>query len=94
MSPRSDSPPPRPDETDEASEAGPGLEFVETWDEAASVSGVRVQPIPEEDEFDVTRLVQEGVDEAERETRLEAETELGESEETDDTNRPADGILS
>lgn len=84
-----------PDSTDidTAPEVPPGMEEVEVWDDAPAASGVRIEPVISNDETDATPLVEEGIEEADRELRLEDEARA-EGEVADDTAPPAAGILS
>lgn len=77
-------------------EVPPGMEEVQEWDEAAGTTGMRVEPVRPEDESATDSLVEEGMEEADRELRLEANTELEEEEESvdSDTVPPTTGILS
>ena len=75
-------------------EVPPGMEEVQTWDEAAGAGGVRIEPILPDDDLATAGLVQEGVDEADRELRLEADTEFEDESSDTDTAPPTTGILS
>ena len=75
-------------------EVPPGMEEVQTWDEASASAGVRVEPMLPEDEAATAGLVQEGLEEADRELRLEANTEFEDESVENDTAPPTTGILS
>lgn len=68
-----------PDETQpwEAppAEVPPGMESLTAWDDPPTQSGVRLKALPPEDDLPALELVEEGVEEADRELRLEAVTE-------------------
>src|SRR5687768_1074483 len=72
-----------------------GMEELATWDEPPAAAGVRIKPIPPEDENQTVDLVSEGIEEADRELRLEAQTETEEEPaDTEDDDYPRGGILS
>jgi hypothetical protein len=57
-------------------EADPDLENVEVWDEPPAASGVRIGKVLPDDETSFREtLVEEGMEEADHETRLEASEE-------------------
>lgn len=75
-------------------EVPPGMEEVQKWDEAPGTTGMRMEAIRPEDEFATDSLVEEGLEEADRELRLEANTEFDEESDDSDTAPPTTGILS
>ena len=70
------------------------MEQAQTWDDPPAASGIRVRPVPPADEADPTPLVEEGIEEADRELRLEDEARAEGEVETEDTVPPSTGILS
>jgi hypothetical protein len=57
-------------------EADPDLENVQVWDEPPEASGVRIAKLLPDDETSIREtLVEEGMEEADHETRLEASEE-------------------
>lgn len=81
----------------QAPEVPQGMETVAAWDEPPAASGVRIAPVPPEDEeVSPSSLVTEGIEEAERELRLAANTESEEEPADPDASAdyPTSGILS
>lgn len=77
-----------------APEVPAGMEEVQEWDEPATASGARAEPMLPPDDSQTVALVEEGIEEADRELRVEDEARAeGEGSETD-TAPPASGILS
>jgi hypothetical protein len=68
-----------PDETQPfdgpPAEVPPGMENVTAWDEPPSQTGMQHLPVATEPDEPAIELVEEGVEEADRELRLEASTE-------------------
>jgi hypothetical protein len=92
---------PDPDESDpgpppvaEAPEVPAGMEEVATWDEPPAAAGIRVPRLRPDDEELTSELVSEGIEEADRELRLEANTESEDEPAETDTDYPREGILS
>jgi hypothetical protein len=56
-------------------EVPPGMENVTVWDEPPTQSGMQHPVIPPDPDLPAIELVEEGVEEADRELRLEASTE-------------------
>jgi hypothetical protein len=81
-------------ETDPAPEVPAGLEQLQTWDDPPAATGVQVKPLLPADEADISPLVEEGIEEADRELRLEDETEAEDETISEDTAPPTTGILS
>ena len=82
-----------PPDPDSAPEVPPGMEKIIEWDEPETASGIRAPSLRPADESDATLLVTEGIEEADREARLEDSTD----EETaglDILPPPQAGILS
>jgi hypothetical protein len=77
-----------------APEVPPGMEEAQVWDDPPSASGTRTPPLRPADESDTTGLVEEGLNEADRELRIEDEAESEDEEMTDETAPPSTGILS
>ena len=79
----------------EAPEVPAGMEELAKWDEPPGAAGIRIKPIPPEDEDQTVELVSEGIEEADRELRLEANTESeDEPADTQSEDYPREGILS
>ncbi len=83
--------------TDSAPEVTPGAETITAWDEPPSSRGIRVSPIPSDDDEQSEALVNEGIEEADRELRLQARTddeEDSDNPESVEEEYPREGILS
>ena len=85
-------------DTDPAPEVPAGTEQLQVWDDPPAAFGREYKAILPDDDSDATSLVEEGVEEADRELRVEDEAEAEPEDEsgtpTDDTAPPTDGILS
>jgi hypothetical protein len=77
-----------------APEVPAGMEEVQQWDEPATESGARAEPILPPDDSQTVALVEEGIEEADRELRLEDEARADEEIPAEDTAPPTTGILS
>lgn len=72
-----------------APELSPATENLTAWDEPESQNGFRHQPTPLGDENIGSDLVAEGLEEADRESRLAARDELEEDEDLKEEYDPA-----
>jgi hypothetical protein len=78
----------------QAPEVPDGMEELSAWDEPPTATGTRVHSVPPEDENQAIGLVSEGIEEADRELRLAANTENEDEPADTEADYPRDGILS